>query len=541
MEKEDKINNISELRLKISQLEEEINLLNDSKKQRNDELILANKELAFQSIEKAKRVLEIAELKEAQLFVEKQLFEKTLLAIGDGVISIDRNKNVLFMNKVAEDLTGWMQKEAIGKPIYSVFNIMNEYTRRNDEDIIEKVFRTKEIHNLANHTILVMKDGKENLIEDSAAPIFNKHNELIGAVIVFRDYSEKWERLKNIEYLSYHDDLTTLYNRRFFEEELTRLDVSRNLPISIIMADINGLKLVNDSFGHLVGDEMLKRTANSLKEGSREGEIIARLGGDEFVIILPKCSEKQAELAIERIRKCLSQKEVNKLPLSVSFGLGCKKDSNQNILAVLKTADDMMYQNKLYESSSMRSKTIDVIVDTLFAKSDREANHSERVSTLAMKLAKYFKLSHSKINDIKTIGLLHDIGKVGVENSILNKIGLLDSNEYEGLMKHSEIGARILNNVFEFKDISTGVLQHHEHWDGTGYPQGLKGEEITIEARIVALADAYDAITSERTYRLTRTKDEALEEIKRCSGTQFDPELAKVFIEMINVDSAKKQ
>jgi PAS domain S-box-containing protein len=212
----------------------ELAFQNAEKEKRAAELLIANEELVVQSIKKEKMIAEIVSLKDAQLFVEKQLFEKTLISIGDGVISTDEHKNVLFMNRIAEILTGWSKEEAVGKPIYSVFNIISEYNRRNDDDIIEKVIKSKTIRNLANHTILITKDGQEHLIEDSAAPILNKHNKVIGVVVVFRDFSEKWERLKQIEYLNFHDDLTGLYNRRFFEEELMRLDVPRNLPLSII-------------------------------------------------------------------------------------------------------------------------------------------------------------------------------------------------------------------------------------------------------------------------------------------------------------------
>jgi len=376
---------------------------NSEKENRAAELLIANKELVIQNIEKENRLAEIVCLKDAQLFVEKQLFEKTLISIGDGVISSDHKHNILFMNKIAENLTGWTKEIAIGKPIYSVFNIVSKYNRRNDEDIISKVIDTKTIHNLANHTILITKDGQEHLIEDSAAPILNKDNNVIGVVVVFRDYTEKWERLKEIEYLNFHDDLTGLYNRRFFEEELKRLDVPRNLPLSIVMGDLNGLKLVNDSFGHFVGDELLQKTAISIREGCREDEIAVRLGGDEFAIILPNCSEIQASSVIRRIKDNLAKKLVNNLKLSISFGIGCKTTPEKDIHEVLRESEDTMYKHKLYESSSMRSGTIELISKTLFEKNQNELTHSNRVSELAEKLSERIGFDSDKQSLVKLI------------------------------------------------------------------------------------------------------------------------------------------
>jgi diguanylate cyclase (GGDEF)-like protein/PAS domain S-box-containing protein len=500
------------------------------------ELLIANKELVLESAEKEKRLAEIVELKETQLFAEQQRFEKTLLSIGDGVISTDANRNVLFMNRVAENLTGWSKAEAIGQPIYTVFNIIDEYTREIGEDIIDKVFTTKTIHNLSNHTILITKDKTEKLIEDSAAPLLSRANDVIGVVVVFRDYSEKWERLKQIEYMNLHDDLTGLYNRRFFEEQLAVLDVPANLPLGVIMGDINGLKLVNDSFGHPVGDDLLKETAKSLRVGCLNDEIIARLGEDEFAIILPQCTQAQCEAIIERIQADLKTKTVQQLELSVSFGYGIKTDSKTDLCHILKETEDFMYRHKVYEGSSMRSHTIDLVSKTLFAKSARELTHSQRVSDLSVKLSTRLGHDHDRINQVKVVGLLHDIGKIGIDEKILNKTGFLDSDEYIEIKKHPEIGSRILSSVIEFADIAMAVLQHHERWDGAGYPQGLKGEAITIEARIIALADTYDAITSERTYRQRRSKAEALTEILACSGKQFDPHMAQEFIAMVNED-----
>ena len=511
----------------------ELAFQNEEKEKRAAELLIANEELVVQSIEKEKRIAEIVSLKDAQLFVEKQLFEKTLMSIGDGVISADENKNVLFMNRIAEILTGWSKEEAVGKPIYSVFNIISEYNRRNDDDIIEKVIKTKIIQSFTNQMILISKAGTELIIEDSAAPILNKANDVMGVVVVFRDYSKKWEIAKKIEYLNYHDDLTGLYNRRYFELELAKVDVPRNLPISIVMADINGLKLVNDSFGHVFGDDLLKKAADSIRERCREDEVIARLGGDEFALILPRCSEIQAEEVIKRIQGNLLNKPVNIIQLSVSFGYGSKTVPEKNIQELLKESEDSMYKNKLFESSSMRSSTLNVISKTLFEKSERELSHSNRVGEISKKLSEKLGFEHEKNSLLKLVGRMHDIGKIGIDEKILNKIGPLDNDEYVQIMKHPEIGYRILSSVSEFSDISIAVLQHHEKWDGSGYPQGLKGDEIKIEARIIGLADAYDAMTSKRTYGQQKTRDEAIIEILKCSGTQFDPVLAEIFIQII--------
>ena len=470
-------------------------------------------------------------------YIEKQILEATLVSIGDGVISCDNNSNIVFMNKVAELLTGWKQEDAIGQSSEKIFNIANEKTHEKSENIIIKVLMSGKTAELCNHTILISNDGTERPIEDSAAPIFQKNGEIIGAVLVFRDVTDKQQKLSNIEFLSYHDELTGLYNRRFYENEIMRLDIARNLPLTIIMGDVNGLKLVNDSFGHSVGDELLKKVAGAIQKGCRAGDIVARLGGDEYIAILPKTEEEEADVIINRIQSILSKEKINDLDISISFGYGIKESMNQNMQDIFKDAEDNMYRQKIGESNSIKSKTIDLIMNTLYEKNPREQLHSKRVSEICEFIARSMDLNDDNIKQIKVAGLMHDIGKIGIDENVLNSPGKLNWSEWEEIKRHSEVGYRILSSCAEFTEIAKSVLEHHERWDGSGYPNGMSGDSISVTARIIAIADSYDAMIGERTYRESLCVEDALEEIKRCAGTQFDPEIVDTFIKHFDTKS----
>jgi diguanylate cyclase (GGDEF)-like protein/PAS domain S-box-containing protein len=480
-------------------------------------------------------VLDITERKrlETALSNEKMLLETTLTSVGDGVISTDNKGNVMFLNRVAEFLTGWTQEVAMGKSIQEVFNIVNEFTREKSENVVSKVLESGKILELADHTILISKDGIERPIEDSAAPIVQENGEIVGVVLVFRDFSEKKQKQEKIEFLSYHDQLTGLYNRRFYEEELERLDIGRNLPIAIIMGDVNGLKLINDSFGHAMGDELLKKVAEVMIKGCRADDIIARLGGDEFVIILPKTDTSESEKIIKLIKDLLLKEKVCSNDISVSFGWETKNNAEEKVEEIFNSAEDHMYKRKLVESPSMRENTISAISSTLHEKSKREEQHSDRVSALCKNMGEALGLPENKIEELKSLGFLHDIGKIAIDENILNKSGELTDNEWKEIKRHPEVGYRILSTVNEMSEIAKYVLHHHERWDGKGYPKGLKSEEILLQARIIAIADAYDAMTSDRTYKKAFSEEEAINEIRRCSGTQFDPEIVRVFVEKV--------
>lgn len=297
------------------------------------------------------------------------------------------------------------------------------------------------------------------------------------------------------------------------------------------MADVNGLKLYNDAFGHLEGDKLLIKTAEIIRKECREDEIIARLGGDEFVILLPKTDSESAEKVIKRIKASSSGMRLQYMELSISFGWETKKSIDQDINEIRKNAEDYMYRNKLFESPSIRGKRVQTIINSLHEKNKREEQHGKRVSCLCEAIGIAMERSQSELNELKTVGLLHDIGKIAIDDKILNKPGQLTNEEWNEIKRHPEIGYRILSSVNDTAELAELVLAHHERWDGKGYPKGLKGEEIPLQARIIAIADAYDAMTSERAYRNSLSEEAALEELRENAGTQFDPEIIRVFIE----------
>ncbi len=429
------------------------------------------------------------------------------------------NYRFLEANESYEKLTGLKKKDILGKTVLEVLPDIENYW-------IEKF----------GH---VAKTGEPLHYENYARELGRCYDVLayrtkpLQFAVIVTDITERKQMEQKMEYLSYHDQLTGLYNRRFFEEELKRLDVEKNFPLTIVMADVNGLKLVNDSFGHDIGDELLKKVAEVMIKGCRDNDIVARLGGDEFMILLPKTDIYETEQIIKHIKDIALKEKVSSLDISVSFGYGTKKNEEEKIQEIFKKAEDYMYKKKLFESPSMRGKTISAIINTLYEKNKREEQHSHRVSALCVSMGNALGLPEGEIEELKTVGLLHDIGKIAIEENILNKQGKLTSDEWEEIKRHPEIGYRILNTVNDMSEMAEYILGHHERWNGMGYPKNLKGEEIPLQSRIIAILDSYDAMTSERSYRRALPEEAAIKELQINAGIQFDPELVRVFIEKV--------
>jgi diguanylate cyclase (GGDEF)-like protein/PAS domain S-box-containing protein len=394
------------------------------------------------------------------------------------------------------------------------------------QQAIDQVLKTRSLI-IIEYTITI--DGDKKFFEGRFLPLLEDQ-----VVVVVRNITERKQTEQRLKYLSFHDVLTGIYNRSYFEEELNRLNTKRQVPLSIIMGDVNGLKIVNDTFGHQEGDRLLIDAAMILKKICRKEDIVCRFGGDEFAILLPKTKKETAMRICNRLRKACEKTNRELAPISFALGVATREDGDQGFEVVLREAEHMMYQDKPLDSRSARSSMIVFFQKVLDEKSAETMEHGRRMQDLVKEIGNRLGLSAIEQREMNLLAALHDIGKIAIPTDILMKPCDLTENEWEMMKRHPEIGERIARSVPDLVSIAEAILAHHEHWDGTGYPRGLKGKQIPLLSRILAIADAYDVMINGRDYKKAINHSEAVEEIKNCAGTQFDPELVKPFVEAVS-------
>jgi len=478
---------------------------------------------------------------EKELYFQKERAEATLMAIGDGVISTDAKGTITAFNTVAEELTGFTREESVGKPFNDIFNIVNVDSKIRLQSPVDTVLETGEATSLEDGTLLMSKTGEEYIVQDSAAPIRDKHGKINGVVLVFRDVTDQLRKQREVEYLSLHDYLTGLYNRRYFAEELARLDCKEYYPLGILMIDLNGLKILNDAYGHDAGDQALVKVSNVLKTVVGSKGPVARIGGDEFTIILPKTSYQTLEAVKTAIYEAIEKTVIQNVTLSLAIGYAMKMGKDTSISEVLKESEDMMYKQKLTLGVSARNHTIHAILETLTQKYEQERIHSIKVGRLAREIGTHLRLSEDELRELEMSGTFHDIGKISIPDAIIHKPGRLTRDEFAIIKTHTETGYQILRAADEYSDFAEHALYHHERYDGKGYPKGLKGDRIPLFARIICIADAFETMTSKRPYKEAMTMEEALQELKSNAGTQFDPMLVELFEKHVYSDIINKK
>jgi diguanylate cyclase (GGDEF)-like protein len=331
---------------------------------------------------------------------------------------------------------------------------------------------------------------------------------------------------KEIRFLSFHDSLTNLYNRAFFEEELKRLDTERSLPLSVIVGDINNLKLVNDTMGHLEGDKLLKNLTKILKKSCRKEDIISRWGGDEFVILLPNLSFLTARKFINRIKANCKNAVKDPVELSIALGAATKVKIEENIKDIIKKAEDMMYGDKKKEHNISRTSIINSFKENL-----TEGKYEETTRLmiyLSKKLGEIIGLSKDELKKLEYLVLLRDIGKLAIVDNVISMMGKLSINETNSIRKHVEIGSRVVKSFEEMASLSEAILSHHERWDGRGYPRGLKKDKSPLISRILFIVESFTSLIIDGKDKLS-----AVESIKNQAGSKFDPVLVKEFNKII--------
>lgn len=472
--------------------------------------------------------------------------------LPDATFVIDQDGKVIAWNRAIEEMTGVGKEDMLGKgghayavPFYGeprpilidlIFSedretkLKYEYTERKDETVYGEVF------------IPSMLGWEGVYLWGKASPLYDCEGNLIGAIESIRDTTRRKQTEDRLKYLSLHDSLTGLYNRAYFEEELRLFGEKHICPVGIIVCDIDGLKLINDTLGHDAGDLLLKAATIVIKDSFREDDIIARIGGDEFAVLLHG-DGKIVENAGIRLKNAIARYNGNAQddapPLSISIGFAVKTDVFTSLNIVFKEADYNMSREKLHRKQSTRSAIVQTMMKALEARDFITEGHADRLKDLVTGLARSISLSESKIADLRLLAQFHDIGKVGIPDSILFKKGSLDPEEVAEMQRHSETGYRIAMTAPDLAPIADWILKHHEWWNGQGYPLGLKGEEIPLECRILAIADAYDAMTSDRPYRKALSHEEAVAELKRYSGIQFNPQLVLKFIQVLEKQKEK--
>ncbi len=431
--------------------------------------------------------------------------------------------NILLCNPSFLDMLGYKSLEEV-----SSTNAWNLFHSANKNAILKKLQQEKKITN--SERIIHDISGRPITILENIVGIFAHDGELIQIQGYMIDISVRKQAEEKVKYLSFHDKLTGLYNRPYFEDRLERLNTLENLPLSLVVIDVNGLKLINDALGHDRGDELLIKVARVIKRSCRRDDITCRWGGDEYMLLFPLTSIAIASVICERIKAAIDEIEIQGLQVSASFGIMTKNDPDQDISEILRLAEEKMYRNKLLQHTSNHNVVITSLLKTLLAKSHETEEHTQRLKDMLVKMGKYMQLPDSDMDELILLAALHDIGKITIPDSILKKTSQLTSSEWDIMKKHSEIGYRIAKSSPEMASVAEAILYHHESWNGTGYPLGLQGENIPLHARMLAIADAFDVMTQGRPYKDKLSVQESLQELRRCSTHQFDPYLVGIFI-----------
>ena len=443
----------------------------------------------------------------------------------DIILRFDRKMRYRFVNTAFEQITG-MSRESLCSRTNRELGMAEEQIRSWEAAAEEAVSKGRKVDFEFSFSGVL---GRRHFL-GWIVPECDSAGRVETLLFVGRDITERKQMEEQARYTSFLDKVTGLYNRAFFEAEIKRLDTARCLPISIIIGDVNYLKLTNDTFGHREGDRLLARVAEIMRRCCRNEDIIARWGGDEFAVILAGTDRRTAEEICERIRRSTVAhgSELLVVP-SIALGAAAKSDTGENIYDVISAAEEHMYADKLYQSGKNRKAVIGSLLRRVKQKWPDYEEDLTRTRGIARVFAGTLGLNQREFKDLNLLSLLHDIGKVAVPDEYLRKPGVLTKDEWEVVKRYPETGFRIVKSFAETARVSDEILSLRERWDGRGYPRGLKGEEIPFLSRLFSIVDSYVAMTHERPYAPAMSPAQALRELCENADKQFDPHLVEKF------------
>lgn len=340
--------------------------------------------------------------------------------------------------------------------------------------------------------------------------------------------------MKNIE--TERDMLTGLYAKSSFFAEMDKVLARQVYPITVVVCNANGIGLVNDVFGWKKGNELLRQAADLLREHVPKTAVLARLADGDMAAALPEAEQEYAQRLFEDIKERYRQSNDTGINTDIEYGIAVIRDETKSLEEAVREAGESMSTKKLMNQFSQKSSLLDSLTQTLTESDYETEEHVERTREMAIRLGKAMRLSDGELGKLALLAVLHDIGKIAIPHAILLKPGKLTETEWEVMKTHTEKGYRIANASKELQPIGQYILHHHERWDGGGYPGGLAGEEIPLLSRIITVVDSHDVMVHDRPYHKAMSEEEAEEELRRCAGTQFDPRLVEVFLEVLKED-----
>ncbi len=428
------------------------------------------------------------------------------------------------VNPSFEKLTGLSKEEILNRDLYDILPDMKNCDTQ--------------------HLIDAVVHGN-NVKTELFFPSFDKFYEIIlyspkanQMAAIFSNITSRKKREAEMLYKSNHDSITGLYNRALFEAEKKRINTAAQLPLSIIIGDVNGLKLTNDIFGHDEGDKLLVVIANILKRNCRKGDIVARIGGDEFGILMPLTDGATARMICKKVydevNEYMNDSDQTSIYPGISLGYAVKTKEEESIEKTVRNAEANMYKKKLIDKKKNNALLMSSIKNIMLERTIEPKEHIDRLIELSAKFGEVLKLPRESKDALELVAVFHDIGKMNIDDNILSKKGQLTEQELTELKKYPEAGYRIALATPELYPVADYILCSHERWDGKGYPQGLTGENIPLLSRIFAVINAYEAMTQDRPYRKALSKKDALDEIKSLSGTWYDPNIANAFFDMMS-------